>query len=232
MYAGQPVPLANILPSLSPLKIVTQFLQESVAPAHELCLRLLQSLQSLPDSPGSSILTLSVELSIQALHGHRIHHDIACLYPAGGHCDEVLVSHPIQPIPSQGISRCSRDVLIRYACGLQGFQGFERPPTDSKGRPAPPMSYRLPTNIGCLETRLTPSRYPEELADRTWDNVGLLLENTEPPFYNGAPQIVPSRVLLTNDLTIRVAQEAIRKQASVIVTYRTSPLALCPSWLD
>ena len=212
---------------------MTPFLQEPVAPAHELCLCLLQSLQSLPDCPDSSVLTLSVELSIQALHGHRIRHDIACLYPAGGHCDEVLVSHLYTtPFPPKGISRFSRDLLQHALGGVQRFPGFERPPADPKGRLAPPMSRQLPTSVGCLETKLTHSRYPEELADRTWDNVGLLLENTEPPFCNGAPQIVPSRVLLTNDLTIRVAQEAIRKQASVIVTYRTSPLALCRSWRD
>ena len=58
------------------------------------------------------------------------------------------------------------------------------------------------------------SSYPEEIADRAWDNTGLLLDNiaTSPP-----PKPV---VLLTNDLTSRVADEAIRKDASVIVTYR------------
>ncbi|KAL2143475.1 hypothetical protein VTI28DRAFT_10396 [Corynascus sepedonium] len=58
------------------------------------------------------------------------------------------------------------------------------------------------------------SLYPEELADRAWDNVGLLQENINPP--SGC---LPSRVLLTNDLTLRVAEEAINKQASVIVSY-------------
>jgi putative NIF3 family GTP cyclohydrolase 1 type 2 len=59
-------------------------------------------------------------------------------------------------------------------------------------------------------------RYPEELADRAWDNVGLLQENINP-----TSGTAPSRVLLTNDLTISVAEEAIQKQASVIVSYRT-----------
>lgn len=63
---------------------------------------------------------------------------------------------------------------------------------------------------------LTPSSYPEELADRAWDNVGLLQENINPP--SGT---VPQRVLLTNDLTLRVAEEAISKNVSVIVSYRT-----------
>ena len=56
---------------------------------------------------------------------------------------------------------------------------------------------------------------PEELADRAWDNVGLLQENINP-----ASGTVPRRVLLTNDLTLHVAEEAIKKQASVIVSYR------------
>lgn len=57
--------------------------------------------------------------------------------------------------------------------------------------------------------------YPEELADRAWDNVGLLQENINP-----TSGTVPPRVLLTNDLTISVAEEAIQKKASVIVSYR------------
>ena len=57
--------------------------------------------------------------------------------------------------------------------------------------------------------------YPEELADRAWDNVGLLQENINP-----TSGTVPRRVLLTNDLTLHVAEEAITKQASVIVSYR------------
>ncbi|KAM7204270.1 GTP cyclohydrolase 1 type 2/Nif3 [Naviculisporaceae sp. PSN 640] len=57
--------------------------------------------------------------------------------------------------------------------------------------------------------------YPLELADRAWDNVGLLQENIS----TGDDASIPSTVLLTNDLTVRVAQEAIQKKASVIVTY-------------
>jgi len=56
------------------------------------------------------------------------------------------------------------------------------------------------------------------LADRAWDNVGLLQENIDNDA-SGRDE-TPSTVLLTNDLTIRVAQEAIQKKASVIVTYR------------
>ncbi|KAI9902054.1 hypothetical protein N3K66_003871 [Trichothecium roseum] len=56
--------------------------------------------------------------------------------------------------------------------------------------------------------------YPEELADRSWDNVGLLLGNSEDPAKAKAP-----KVLVTNDLTYQVAADAIRLGASVIVSY-------------
>ncbi|CAK7208841.1 hypothetical protein SCUCBS95973_000247 [Sporothrix curviconia] len=56
--------------------------------------------------------------------------------------------------------------------------------------------------------------FPEELADRSWDNVGLLLENSKLP---EAPD--RKRVLLTNDLTPDVVEEAISFQVSVIVSY-------------
>jgi len=60
-------------------------------------------------------------------------------------------------------------------------------------------------------------RYPEELADRSWDNVGLLLENLKSDKLNQKPT-----VLVTNDLTISVAEEAIKRKATVIVSYRKS----------
>lgn len=60
---------------------------------------------------------------------------------------------------------------------------------------------------------LTSPRYPEELADRSWDNVGLLVGNEE------AAGTRP-RVLVTNDLTFQVATDAIDQGASVIVSYR------------
>ncbi|GAO19562.1 hypothetical protein UVI_02062260 [Ustilaginoidea virens] len=55
-------------------------------------------------------------------------------------------------------------------------------------------------------------RYPEELADRSWDNVGLLVGNSK------ADGRKP-KVLVTNDLTWQVAEDAIAQQASVIVSY-------------
>ncbi|CAI4214710.1 unnamed protein product [Parascedosporium putredinis] len=68
--------------------------------------------------------------------------------------------------------------------------------------------------------------FPEELADRTWDNVGLLLDNIEAP----GDKELESRVLLTNDLTYLVAEEAIKLGVSVIVSYRkNSPHLSSPS---
>ncbi|OLL22489.1 Protein NIF3 [Neolecta irregularis DAH-3] len=56
------------------------------------------------------------------------------------------------------------------------------------------------------------SLYPLELADKSWDNTGLLLES---PFVDPGKR----NVLLTIDLTRSVAQEAIQKGAGVIVAY-------------
>lgn len=59
-------------------------------------------------------------------------------------------------------------------------------------------------------------RYPEEIADRAWDNVGLLVGNHEQESSQKKPI-----VLVTNDLTYQVAADAIEQGASVIVSYRT-----------
>ncbi|OAA56056.1 UPF0135 protein [Cordyceps fumosorosea ARSEF 2679] len=56
--------------------------------------------------------------------------------------------------------------------------------------------------------------YPEEIADRAWDNVGLLVGNHEQESSQKKPI-----VLVTNDLTYQVAIDAIDKGASVIVSY-------------
>ncbi|OAA82000.1 UPF0135 protein [Akanthomyces lecanii RCEF 1005] len=56
--------------------------------------------------------------------------------------------------------------------------------------------------------------YPEEIADRAWDNVGLLVGNHEQESSQKKPI-----VLVTNDLTYQVAADAIEQGASVIVSY-------------
>ncbi|KAH7157132.1 GTP cyclohydrolase 1 type 2/Nif3 [Dactylonectria macrodidyma] len=56
--------------------------------------------------------------------------------------------------------------------------------------------------------------YPEELADKKWDNVGLLVGNSDTDARKKKP-----RVLVTNDLTFQVAVDAIDQGVSVIVSY-------------
>jgi len=58
--------------------------------------------------------------------------------------------------------------------------------------------------------------YPQALADKTWDNTGLLLEA---PDRTDRPSPKAHRVLLTIDLTKAVADEAISLKSSVIVAY-------------
>ncbi|EWG43576.1 hypothetical protein FVEG_04993 [Fusarium verticillioides 7600] len=55
--------------------------------------------------------------------------------------------------------------------------------------------------------------YPEEIADKSWDNVGLLVGNSE----NDAKKT--KKVLVTNDLTYQVAVDAIEQDVSVIISY-------------
>jgi hypothetical protein len=63
------------------------------------------------------------------------------------------------------------------------------------------------------------SLYPLELADRSWDNVGLLLES---PVQRIRQFGIKPRVLLTIDLTTAVADEALQQESGVeaIVAYR------------
>ncbi|RCI11562.1 hypothetical protein L249_7567 [Ophiocordyceps polyrhachis-furcata BCC 54312] len=60
--------------------------------------------------------------------------------------------------------------------------------------------------------------YPEELADRSWDNVGLLLGNEDVEAKPSSSSSSP-KVMVTNDLTFQVAVDAIRQGVSVIVSY-------------
>ncbi|KAM0811559.1 putative Protein NIF3 [Seiridium cardinale] len=58
--------------------------------------------------------------------------------------------------------------------------------------------------------------YPEELADSAWDNTGLLLDQAHDARLTAQTENI---VLLTNDLSAAVVDEALRKKASVIVSY-------------
>lgn len=65
------------------------------------------------------------------------------------------------------------------------------------------------------------------MADTAWDNVGLLLGNMDANSQTALGLEVTNEektVLLTNDLSLAVAQEAIDKKASVVVSYRTQSL--------
>ncbi|KAF6809428.1 NIF3-like protein [Colletotrichum sojae] len=75
--------------------------------------------------------------------------------------------------------------------------------------------YSSPSFTGLVVDAMR-KHYPEEIADRRWDNVGLLVGNIETPDTRQPKSPV---VLLTNDLTCAVAEEAIQKKASVIVSY-------------
>ncbi|RYP74922.1 hypothetical protein DL771_002706 [Monosporascus sp. 5C6A] len=59
--------------------------------------------------------------------------------------------------------------------------------------------------------------FPEELADKSWDNTGLLLG--EAPRSSSAPNDERSTVLLTNDLTAEVVDEALEENVRVIICY-------------
>lgn len=61
---------------------------------------------------------------------------------------------------------------------------------------------------------------PTALADRSWDNVGLLLEcPCARAVELGAAPATPRRVLLTVDITEAVFNEAVRRQAQLIIAY-------------
>lgn len=56
---------------------------------------------------------------------------------------------------------------------------------------------------------------PLELADHSWDNVGLLLESPQKPEASGSDH----RVLLTIDLTMDVVEECIEEKVNTVITY-------------
>ncbi|KAI1171700.1 GTP cyclohydrolase 1 type 2/Nif3 [Nemania sp. FL0916] len=60
--------------------------------------------------------------------------------------------------------------------------------------------------------------YPEELADKSWDNTGLLVDQAPSLAERAVSELVP-KVLLTNDLTAGVVDEALQWDINVIVCY-------------
>jgi dinuclear metal center YbgI/SA1388 family protein len=83
----------------------------------------------------------------------------------------------------------------------------------------PPLRRKMSShNVSPFTTAVVSSMrrlYPEALADKTFDNTGLLLEA---PFISSRPRNRNS-VLLTVDLTRAVAEEAIENNHSVVVAY-------------
>jgi len=61
---------------------------------------------------------------------------------------------------------------------------------------------------------------PLSLAERSWDNVGVLVECPPLSFYApSAPPPAPTRVMLTIDLTDSVMQECLNSKINVLVAY-------------
>ncbi|KAI9676895.1 MAG: hypothetical protein M1817_006734 [Caeruleum heppii] len=81
---------------------------------------------------------------------------------------------------------------------------------------ASPSSVRMSFKQAAVQAVRT--LYPEALADKSWDNTGLLLESPSPP---PSSQTIKKNnsVLLTVDLTRAVADEAIERGDSVIISY-------------
>lgn len=73
-----------------------------------------------------------------------------------------------------------------------------------------------------LAVRALRELYPEELADSSWDNTGLLLEAPIPTRDAEKKSTSGGKVLLTIDLTTAVAKEAVEKGVDLVVAYRES----------
>ncbi|KAI2627863.1 NGG1p interacting factor 3 [Hypoxylon sp. NC1633] len=78
------------------------------------------------------------------------------------------------------------------------------------------MAGTNPTSLTDAVVAAMRTLFPEELADKAWDNTGLLLGQA--PSSKGASQ-TGGTVLLTNDLTSAVVDEALKEGAQMIVCY-------------
>ncbi|KAI0155087.1 NGG1p interacting factor 3 [Hypoxylon sp. FL1284] len=75
-----------------------------------------------------------------------------------------------------------------------------------------------PTNLTDAVVAAMKTLFPEELADSAWDNTGLLLGQV--PLSSAEPvKETGGTVLLTNDLTSAVVDEALQEEAKMIVCY-------------
>ncbi|KAI0886692.1 NGG1p interacting factor 3 [Annulohypoxylon maeteangense] len=90
----------------------------------------------------------------------------------------------------------------------------ERGFSTSKIMAAPP-----PTSLTDAVVTAMKILFPEELADSAWDNTGLLLGQAPSPPSAKIEKEVGGTVLLTNDLTSAVVDEALKERANMIVCY-------------
>lgn len=79
---------------------------------------------------------------------------------------------------------------------------------------APPATCLTDAVVAAMRTL-----FPEELADSAWDNTGLLLGQAPLPPSSKAGVESRGTVLLTNDLTSAVVDEALKEGAQMIVCY-------------
>jgi len=77
-------------------------------------------------------------------------------------------------------------------------------------------NFRKTFAIGILTIKLVQKFYPTALADKSWDNTGLLLDSSVD---DATQPTSPIKVLLTIDLTQSVADEAIKKGAKFVMAY-------------
>ncbi|KAI8962123.1 NGG1p interacting factor 3 [Daldinia sp. FL1419] len=87
--------------------------------------------------------------------------------------------------------------------------------TSARTMAAPPAANLTDAVVTAMRTL-----FPEELADNAWDNTGLLLGQAPlPPSSSGSKKETGGTVLLTNDLTAAVVDEALEEGAEMIVCY-------------
>ncbi|KAI1100549.1 NGG1p interacting factor 3 [Jackrogersella minutella] len=90
----------------------------------------------------------------------------------------------------------------------------ERSFSSSRVMAAPPATCLTDAVVTAMKTL-----FPEELADKAWDNTGLLLGQAPLPASKKIEKEPNGTVLLTNDLTAAVVDEAIAEDANMIVCY-------------
>ncbi|KAI1660396.1 NGG1p interacting factor 3 [Daldinia decipiens] len=86
--------------------------------------------------------------------------------------------------------------------------------SSSRTMAAPPAANLTDAVVAAMRTL-----FPEELADNAWDNTGLLLGQAPLSSSSASKKETGGTVLLTNDLTSAVVDEALAEGANMIVCY-------------